>query len=248
MSHLVRGLVADGAVRFLTADVTEVADACAKAHTLSPAARTLVGEALAATALMSAHIKGDERVTLQIQAETPPFSFVGEVDAQGAIRARLTPSHVPAGAISGFLFAMRSDGARETYRGVTAIHQQSIVQALGAHLATSDQVDVVLHLKGNFGLLFERLPQAEGHPSLTVDEFQQRFAGAVDVPEDATILDVRPLVWQCRCSLTKVEDALRALGPDELAAMMSEGGTTVTCHFCNTVYALDGKALEALSR
>lgn len=247
MSHLVRGLVADGAVRFLTVDVTEVADACAAAHGLSPSARRVVGEALAATALTSAHIKGEERVTLQLQCEQPPLAYAGEVDAYGAIRARLTPSHVPVGPLSGFMLVMRADAVHETYRGVTAIRDQSIGEALAAHLTTSDQVEVVIYVKGNFGLLFERLPEAPGQTAIAPDEFQRRFRGATDVPEDAEILDVRPLVWRCRCSLAKVELTLRGLGDEELASMIAEGGTSVTCHFCNTTYALDVAALKALA-
>ncbi len=246
MSHLVRGLLADGAVRFLTVDVGEVADACAAAHTLSPSSRKLVGEALAATALTSAHIKGEERVTLQIQSETPPFSYAGEVDAYGAIRARLMPSHVPTGPISGFMLVMRADAVHETYRGVTAIRQQSIAEALRDHMATSNQVDVIIHVQGDFGLLFERLPDAAGQASLTADAFTKRYLGTTHVPDDAEILDVRPLVWKCRCSRAKVEETLKGLGPDEIAAMVTEGGTSVTCQFCNTTYALDVAALQAL--
>lgn len=246
MSHLVRGLVADGAVRFLTVDVGEVADACAAAHTLSPSARKLVGEALAATALTSAHIKGEERISMQIQSDSPVFSYAGEVDAYGAIRARLMPSHVVMGPISGFMLVMRADAVHETYRGVTAIREQSIAEALGAHLATSDQVDVILHVQGDYGLLFERLPDAQGQSFISAELFEQRFRGLTHVPEDAVILDVRPLEWKCRCSLEKVQETLRGLGNDEIGAMIAEGGATVNCHFCNTTYTVDVAALQAL--
>ena len=90
------------------------------------------------------------------------------------------------------------------------------------------------------------MPEAVGQPSLSLDEFHRRFRGATHVPEDAVILDVRPLVWKCRCSRAKVELTLKGLGDDELRSMIAEGGTSVTCHFCNATYALDVAALQAL--
>jgi molecular chaperone Hsp33 len=242
---LVRGLVADGAVRFLSVDVGGVADACVAAHDLLPESRRIAGEAIVACALMSAHIKGVERVTLQIQAESPRFAFIGECDAEGAVRARLSPPSVTYGPVTGVLLAIKSDDERETYRGMTAITSQSLAEALQAHLSTSDQVDVALFVDASGGVLFERLPEAPGHASITSEQFRERFRTR-DIPEDAQILDVRPLVWRCRCSVEKVQAVLVGLGVAEIDAMISEGGATVACHFCNRPYRFDPEALRGL--
>src|SRR5579885_249729 len=48
----------------------------------------------------------------------------------------------------------------------------------------------------------------------------------------------RPLVARCRCSRDRVETVLRALGPEDLAAMKVDGRILVTCEFCRAVYDL----------
>lgn len=269
--RLSRGLAADGAVRVLFVDATRIAQKTAEAHGLGPAAAHVAAEAVVATALMSAHMKGDERVTLQVQSEEPALAFIGEIDGEGHVRARLTPPDARGGALRGVLFAIKSDGTREVYRGGTEIRDQHIAEALSAHLGQSSQVDVqlriaVLHadtgeVRVACGLLVERLPFAAGQPSLTTEEFRARYdvLAQLDDPavwsavlearlgeEGIDLLIDRDLTWQCRCSLAKVEGTLVAMGADEIRALQAEGQAEVTCHFCNHTFRLDVPALDAL--
>ena len=81
------GFVNGDAVRFLAVDVTPLVPAMRAAHHLGLEAACLAAEGLVATALLGGQIKGDERLTLQLQGESPQCAFVGEVDATGAVRA-----------------------------------------------------------------------------------------------------------------------------------------------------------------
>ena len=266
--QLTRGLAAHGAVRVLIADVTGVTHRTRRSHDLDDSASMLAAQALAATALMSAHIKGEERLTIQIQAEAPRFSYIGDVTADGAMRARLQPSRVPKseGALRGILLAIKSKGHRETYRGSTEISAETLEEAFRHHLGNSSQVDAVLRLVADnertLGLLVERLPAHPEHPSLDPEAFARQYAhldsldartliegalaGQLD-SEPFSVIDQRPLRWECTCSFERVSSMLRTLGVDTLREMLAEDrGASVNCNFCNDAYQFDEGQLAAL--
>jgi molecular chaperone Hsp33 len=51
----------------------------------------------------------------------------------------------------------------------------------------------------------------------------------------------------CRCSRHRVEQVLRAMPADELAAMQAEGEAVITCEFCSRQYRFDREELEGLA-
>jgi len=270
-----RGLTADGAVRFLAVEARHLVRHTAIAHGLGGDAARTAGEATIAALLMSAWIKGEERVTLQIQAERPRFAFMGEADADGNIRARLTPPRLRARSedrIDGLLMAIKADASRELYRGMTPLEGQTIERALVEHLSSSDQVDTLLRIQVKTdeagaiqtagGLLVERLPDHPEQPTLDPEAFQAAFGGipSQDIGELHTalafgqiqgqsieLLENRVLKWQCRCSDGKVRSMLRSLGVTELAGIRDElGEAEVTCHFCNERRVVDSAGLDQL--
>jgi molecular chaperone Hsp33 len=56
-----------------------------------------------------------------------------------------------------------------------------------------------------------------------------------------------PLAAGCRCSRERVEQVLRAMPADELAAMQAEGEAVVTCEFCSRQYRFDSDALAGFA-
>lgn len=272
---LARFLAEGSALRGLVADVTEAAEQTRVAHGLGPDASRTAAEGLAAAALMSAYLKGDQRVTLQIQSEHPRFAFVADVWADGRVRARLTPADLrarPDGVMDGVLLAMKIDAGHEDYRGTTAIEGTRIEAALITHLATSSQVDTTLRLQAVLdaegrvisagGALVERLPPHPELPSLSTEAFHARFVPLPPLPEllagldqgrlvdaEAQLTEERPVRWECPCSLERVEGMLTALGPDDLESLHAEQGQAeVQCHFCSTTYRVPGPRLLELVR
>lgn len=272
--RLVRAFAGGRTVRVVAVEATRAAERTRTAHGLGPEAARLAAEGLVATALMSAHIKGEERLALQLQCGEPRCAFIGEIDADGRVRARLTPPDLHAAApLDGVLLAIKSDAHKEVYRGHSRVQGQSLQQALAAHLATSSQVEGVLRLQADTGeageitfaggLLVERLPEHAVHPWITPEVFRERYEGLHDADlgdvfvgiafgklagHDVELLEDRPLRWQCRCSREKVESMLGSLGVEELREMQAEGGAEVTCHFCNVTWRIPPDRLEELAR
>lgn len=268
--RLIRGLVAGGAARFVAVDVTEAAQMTQELHQLNAGAARLAGECLVAATLMSAYIKGEERISLQLQAENPAASFLADVDSEGFIRARLRPQRIQFdGLIEGIFVVMNSNLEREIYRGSTEVRGQSIENALHNHLHDSNQVEAAIRLgakddgfKLTFagGLLVERLP-AEEDPAVN-EAFHGRFGKLLECSVDEVVGGVfrnqllgrtahslveRPLSWRCRCSSARVEAIVGSLGPTDLGEMIADGQPAeVTCHFCNTTYLVEVARMEEM--
>ncbi len=269
----VRGLIAGGAVRILLVEAHGPADEVRRRHQLNAPGARLTAEAMVAAALLSAHLKGDESVTVQIQGESPRLSIYVDQTSDGELRARTTPSH-PKGdgtGLEGLMLTIKAHAGREVYRGITPLHG-SIEAGLTKHMAESTQVDAILRLHARVdddgkvvsagGVLFERLAAEPGQPTLDPEDFESTLghlrtmdAAALLTElafgslrgERVQILEQQPLVWSCRCNHDRVAVMLQSLGEAELRAMIEEDhGAEITCHFCNEVYRFDENELAGL--
>lgn len=187
-----RGFVGGRTARFLGAEVAKLADLARQQHNLEGEAARLCAEAMVATLLMSAWVKGRERVTVQIQASDPRFAFTADADSEAGLRARFTPHRLPRRqstrpkGLSGLLHAIRSDVKKEVYRGITALDGRSLEDALAAHLRDSEQIEGFLRIgveldedgKVTFagGLLVERLPEHSELPWLSSADFSSTYS------------------------------------------------------------------------
>ena len=267
--RLVIAMLWSDQARLLWVVASDAASELVERHNLTGRAALLGAELAVANMLMSAWIKGDERVTLQVQSESPKLAFFGETDSLGAFRGQLTPSRIPGVGrkIDGMLLAIKADGEREMYRGVSAIQHETIASALERHLRTSDQVSALVRIDANaggrvLGLMIERVPGSTGAAELTEAEFVEATSrvramdpealaselalGTID-GQPLDVLDIRTLRFRCRCSDERVDGMLASLGAVELQAMIDEdGGAEVRCHFCAEVRHRDVAALQAI--
>jgi len=78
-------------------------------------------------------------------------------------------------------------------------------------------------------------------------ELMVSFAMGQLLGGEMEFLEVRDLVFKCRCSRERVEQTLQALGPDEVLSLIEDPGfAEVTCHFCNAIYRLEPSELRGL--
>lgn len=276
-----RGLTADSAARFLAVEVTEAAEEARRRHGLNNGTARLLGEAMTAALMMSAYIKGEERITLQIQCSEPPLSISCDVNAEGGVRGRLSPPNAQIrthGRLKGMMLVIKHNVNTELYRGVTAIDDQSIGQALATHLRESSQVDAVVNIHSKSvgekiiskpmawagGVLVERMPAAKDLPSLSPAAFEAHYGSVRDLSGEAVravlttkslsgaptmVMEQRPVAWKCHCSQERVAGMLISLGPAELQSMIDEDhGAEINCHFCNEQYTVSEQELVALKQ
>ncbi len=267
IGRFVAALTADGRVRVIAAVADAPADVLRERHDLAPDAARIAAEGLVASLLLAAHIKGEERLTLDVQSEAPRFALVVDVNADGTVRGRLRPGDLECpGPFTGLISVVKSLGRKELYRGVAEVRGESIEGALTRYLADSQQTDARVRVRADVaddgsvvfatGLLLERLPD------MPADEFAALFDGALagDFRELMTafafgqiagqtveVLGARDIVFKCSCTRERVSAMLRTLGRDEVSSILAEfGHAEVVCHFCNEQYDFDASTLEAM--
>jgi molecular chaperone Hsp33 len=187
--RIMRGWWAGRSARWMYVEADAVVRAAARAHGLTPGTLAFLGELIGANALLGAWVKGEDRATLQVAGQKPSFTYHGEIDADGAIRARFTPRHVmpPHGLMTAQLLGIRSSAVAEVYRGSSAVTDESVELAVEAHLRLSDQVDVAVRLltqheaaepgltgawAGVRALMIERMPEEPGRPTVEGDDWK----------------------------------------------------------------------------
>lgn len=264
--RMVVALGCGGGVRLLSVSLPGPANELATRHNLGPAARKRAAEGLIATALLSAHIKGDERLSVDFQITSPPSAAVYEVHGDGTLRGRFRPENLSDQAqLYGFLSVSKSWGKRELYRGIAAVEGETVEGALQRFLVESQQVNAHVAVVADLGTdglieyadgcLIERLPQLDSasfaafiapfarEPKRVMDELALgAFAG-----QSIELLGDTELTFRCGCSREKVTAMIRSLGRVEIALMIAEqGGAEVICHFCNEARRYDAGELEAL--
>lgn len=273
--NLIRGILGDGVARLFAIDVTGVAEQCRQLHKLRGNAVKLASEAVVASAVLAGQIKGEERVSMQLQCSRPQCAFIGDVDSTGGLRARFTPEVVfisEETGIDGMLLAIKSLPGRELYRGITEIQSEGILSALNRHMGASAQVDNILNISVEIsedgsvahagGIFIERLPTEASRELEASAEFVVAFDPVRSMPLAETmqaiqkkmllgfsvnILKEQPVTWRCSCGQERVEAILAALPVEELTSMLEEDGQAeVICHFCNVAFQVDAARLEQL--
>lgn len=257
--RFITGLVLAGGARLLAVDARGASEEVHRRHHLVGDAVRLASEGVVAALLMSSHIKGEERITFQVQSEAPPCGFVADVFADGSVRARFTPHRLgPSPAIRGFVLVIKHDDEREIYRGVAAIENTDLQGALQGYLVRSQQTVGIVRIRGAFGLLIEKMPGME--EAL----FNDLFGGLDGDDPDALarelatghlhgmpfdVLEDRPVRFSCPCNPDRARTLLRGLGVQEVRSLLEEQGRAeLTCNFCQERYVLERTEVEAILR
>lgn len=225
-----------------------------------------LGQALAASALLSATIKFGGSLIMQIQSAGPLNLLVAQCSHDRHVRGI---AHWNGEVREGPLAAIYGDGRLiitvdtahndERYQGIVELNGDTLAAALETYFAQSAQLDTRLWLVADqqqaVGMLLQRLPgpstdddlwprvEALG-ATLTVEEMLQlptrEILRRLFHEEDVRLFDAEPVSFRCSCSRDKIVNMLRALGPDEANAILAEQGKiSVTCEFCNAEHQFD---------
>lgn len=239
-----------------------------------PAVRDLLGEALAAAALLSATIKIDGSLQLQIQGEGPVSLLLAEVTAQRTFRGLAHwKGEVEAGPLGGqvgeaarLTMTIDPGAGRERYQGLVLVERDTLAATLEAYFSQSEQLDTRLWLaadgKRAGGMLLQRLPGTHADDedwnrdvflgeTLSSEELLQLTARdllrRLFHQEDVRLFDAEPMSFRCTCSAQRIETMLRGLGYDEVRDILEEqGSVSVDCEFCRQHYAYDAVDIERL--
>ncbi len=228
--------------------------------------KKVLGEALTAAVLLSATIKHDGSLILQIRGNGPIHLLVVQATPQGTVRGLAHWNREAENTTLPGLFGeghiaitLESHKSNERYKSVIPLEGDSLMLALEGYFNRSEQLPTRLWLvsddKAAAGVLLQRLPQDHGS-----DEDWQRASLLLDTltteelvnlqpeeilyrlfhEEEPRLFEPKEIRFHCGCNREKVENMLRSLGQAEAESIVEEQGKIViTCDFCNAGYTLD---------
>lgn len=174
---------------------------------------------------------------------------------------------------SGTLTVLKDLGLREYYRGTVPLSTGEIASDIAYYLSASEQIPAAVSLgvyvepdnsvTASGGFLVHPLP---GCSPDRIEELEERMRKVRPVTEmiregmspgrmmeeaigrRVHVREEKEVAYFCPCTRDRVQDALVALGPDELNTMAREGkDATVRCEFCLTTYVVSREELVFLA-
>jgi len=232
--------------------------------------QALLGEMLVATSLLTATLKFEGSITVQLQGDGPVSLAVINGDHQQQLRgtARLkgdikADATLPEMLGKGQLIITIEPVDGERYQGIVGLDSDHLQGCLEDYFARSEQLETRLWLRtGEFdgkrhaaGMMLQVLPDGKGDDNLTETVKNDELFGldAKDVlyrlyhQESVTVFDPQSVCFKCSCSRERSAQAIAAIERSEVDKMIAEMGTIrLHCDYCGSDYAFDSVDVAAI--
>lgn len=197
-----RFLLPEAGVRGAIVSLSDSFDAVLDRHSYPATVSAQLGQALSAAVLLSAHVKLDGSLILQIQGDGPLHTLVAHATSDKTLRglARFT-GQVPAGSLSrifgeGKVVITVDSGGGERYQGIVLIEGESIAASIEEYFSQSEQLRTRLWLTAKdgraSGMLLQELGDSKDdeHLMLEPDEGWIRATTLANTITDEELLDL----------------------------------------------------------
>ncbi|QSP95394.1 Hsp33 family molecular chaperone HslO [Marinobacter salinisoli] len=236
--------------------------------------RTLLGEALVASVLMSSTLKFEGTLSLQAQGKGPLSTLMAECSHDRYIRGLARFDEQAMGEEDfhkllgeGRMAITITPNKGNRYQGVVPRESDSLAGCLEEYFERSEQLATSLILfsgdEGAAGLLLQRMPGATDEDDDLWDRVNHlaRTVSAEELLEldSATVLhrlfheetvrlfDAEPVAFRCSCSRERTLGALEAIGKEECYSILDEQGSIeMDCQFCHAHYRFDRNDIDHL--
>jgi len=242
-------------------------------HDYPPVIRRMLGEMMAAAAILSANLKFEGRLILQAQGKGAVSALMAESTHEQALRAiarfegELDESVSFTELLKGGALAITIVPEKGTrYQGFVPLEGETLSDCLEAYFRYSEQLNSQLHLACDgekaAGFLLQVLPAEGGKAehwshisqlgaTLKSEELleldNQTLLYRLFHEENCRLHEPSPVRFQCDCSRERTAASLRFMSEEELQQIAKEEGEVeVSCQFCNTRYSFDTTDITAL--
>jgi molecular chaperone Hsp33 len=238
--------------------------------------KQLLAELVVATSLLTATLKLDGDIAVQLQGDGPVrFAAVnGTAEQEFRGVARLQAEIGATGFRDligeGYMLVTITPKQGERYQGIIPLTGNSLTETLEAYFAQSEQLPTRLYLFTELtetqsraaGLLLQVLP-------VDPEKAKQDFSDLVIVTdtitstellnlptekmlhrlyhdEEVELFEPQPIRFVCGCSREKCESAIISLGKSAIEEHIAEGKLEISCDYCNSTYQFDSAELSLL--
>lgn len=271
--QLHRYLFENAAVRGELVNVTQTWRDVLKTHDYPAPVQQLLGELLVATSLLTATLKFDGDITVQLQGDGPLSLAVINGNNRQELRgvARVQGDIAPGSSLksmvgNGYLVITISPEKGERYQGVVGLEGETLAECLEDYFMRSEQLPTRLFIrtsdKGVAGILLQVLPAQDA----SQDDFTHlatltetiKAEELIELPandvlwrlyhqEEATVYDPQPVMFKCTCSRERCGEVLKTLPQAEVDEIIEEDGEIdMHCDYCGTHYVYDAVDIAAI--
>lgn len=245
-------------------------------HSYPLPVKQLLAELVAATSLLTATLKLDGDIAVQIQGDGPVrFAAVNGTDQQqfrGVVRmqAEISGDSFRELIGEGYLLVTITPKQGERYQGIIPLSGDSLTSTLEAYFAQSEQLPTRLYLYTDLqaarcraaGFMLQVLPVDQQKAkadfedlvvlsdTLTQDEIfslpTEQLLYRLFHQEEVELFAPQPVSFVCGCSKEKCASAIISLGRDVINEHITEGKLDINCEYCNTTYHFSPDDLTTL--
>lgn len=250
------------------------ADALSHHHYPEPV-REVLSQLMAATALLSATLKFDGRITLQIRPQGAVSLLQAESTQAGSMRAiaRFDASALetipfdPKNLGDGTLVITIEPDQGQRYQGITSLNHGTLAHALEQYFEQSEQLPSRFILSASntcaAGMMLQQLPgNHRDDPDawnrltlllntlteeelLTLDDFM--LLHRLFHEECVRTYPAQHFKFECSCSKARIAAAIKPMGREELNDMIKEQSVIkIDCDFCFQNYVFDQQDINDL--
>ena len=263
------------AIRGEWINLTESWQTAKQHHQYPEAVMQQLGEALVAATLLSATIKFEGNLILQIQGDGALKSLVAQSTNEREIRGWARCDETLSGdTLSELVGAGRivltiEPKKGEPYQGIVPLVGDRLENAVETYFSQSEQLKTRLWIFANqdqaAGLLIQELPANQNIEE--ADEDWTRIEALANTiskeellglpceevlhrlfhEESVRLFSAEPVNFKCHCSTQKVANTLLSLGQDQINEIIEEQGEIIVdCEFCSHQYRFDKVDIEQL--
>jgi len=252
--QLHRYLFTEQAVRGELVTVSETFQQVISGHDYPAPVQALLGEMLAATSLLTATLKFEGDITVQLQGDGPLKLAVVNGNNRQEMRgvARVQAEIAEGSSLkqmigNGVMVITIAPAEGERYQGVVGLEGDTLAECLESYFMQSEQLPTRLFIRTQqqdgkvdaAGLLLQVLPAEERDEEYfshlvqltsTVKAEELFTLPANEVlyrlyhQEEVTVYEPQDVCFRCTCSRQRCEDALATLPDSEVAEMLAEDG------------------------
>jgi molecular chaperone Hsp33 len=276
--QLLRFLFRERDVRGEVVKVGASLDAMLAGHQYPQPVKQLLGELVAATSLLTATLKFEGQIAVQLQGDGPVrFIAVNGNDQQQFRGVARLQSEISGDSFAdligqGYMLVTITPTQGERYQGIIPLVSDSLTATLESYFNQSEQLPTRLYLHTDIGiehskaagLLLQVLPVDQeksredfAHIELLADTLTREELLTLP-PEESLyrlfhqeiveLFPAQPIQFVCGCSREKSESAIISLGSDVIDEYIAEGKLEISCEYCNAVYHFNTEQLQQLKQ
>lgn len=262
-------------VRGELVQLSESFDGMLQNHQYPAVVKRILGELLAATSLLTATLKFEGQISVQLQGDGPLKHAVvngfhnQKMRATARFDESITEGTIPELIGSGFMVITIKPEGGEQYQGVAELKKDSLAECIEQYFLNSEQLDTRVWLATSTeeshraaGMLLQVLPVEEKAKddfthlealteTITDDEMLNLPAETVLTrlyhEDNPVLFEPQKVIYECGCSRQKTASAITQLGYEDAKALAAErGNIEITCEYCLTEYVFDEVDVEGI--